>query len=305
MEVGKPQLRATSRNTDTADRKSGWIAKLKSTATQRAKATARLAAATAVISAVVGAAVPAAAEDLVTNLNRASLSADEKYSLSQKDFAQGFNTGPNISGYLLESVTIEFAVGGSRRHDPVYVGVWENEPSNPFRPSSSEQVAHLTRNGHDFEGPEAGPIKYSVRSRGLSGTRTNAVHLEPETLYYVTIWAGEDATTAQPGFTDSENQSGELLWTITDYVARKPEGTANTSYVTHGGRILKLKVKGTTNPEVLVSISDATGTEGTDATMDFVASLDAATSGTVSVICTTRSLERQQHMWTTHAQWGR
>ena len=34
-----------------------------------------------------------------------------------------------------------------------------------------------------------------------------------------------------------------------------------------------LKVEGTANPDVLVSISDATATEGTDATMDFVVSL--------------------------------
>ena len=44
-----------------------------------------------------------------------------------------------------------------------------------------------------------------------------------------------------------------------------------------------MEVEGTTNPQVLISISDATATEGTDETMDFVVSLNRATSGTVTV----------------------
>ena len=42
-------------------------------------------------------------------------------------------------------------------------------------------------------------------------------------------------------------------------------------------------MEGQINPAVLISISDATATEGTDATMDFVVSLSPATSGTVTV----------------------
>ena len=44
-----------------------------------------------------------------------------------------------------------------------------------------------------------------------------------------------------------------------------------------------MKVEGYANPEVLISISGATATEGTDETMDFLVWLNQATSGTVTV----------------------
>ena len=46
---------------------------------------------------------------------------------------------------------------------------------------------------------------------------------------------------------------------------------------------LQLKIEGTTNPAVTVSISDVTVTEGTHATADFVVSLNRATSGPVTM----------------------
>ena len=44
-----------------------------------------------------------------------------------------------------------------------------------------------------------------------------------------------------------------------------------------------MKIEGTTNPEVLVSASDVTVTEGVELTADFVVSLSRATSGPVRV----------------------
>ena len=57
-------------------------------------------------------------------------------------------------------------------------------------------------------------------------------------------------------------------------------GPAFTVNVNHG---LRLKIEGTTRPAILISISDATATEGTDEAMDFVVTLSQATSGTVTV----------------------
>ena len=44
-----------------------------------------------------------------------------------------------------------------------------------------------------------------------------------------------------------------------------------------------MKVEGHANPEVLISISDATATEGVDETADFVVTLNRKSSGTVTV----------------------
>ena len=72
-------------------------------------------------------------------------------------------------------------------------------------------------------------------------------------------------------------------WTIGSYVLTKPEGTSDANYSLVGIDTLKLKVEGRTNPEVLISISDATATEGVDETMDFVVSLNRSWSRTITV----------------------
>ena len=70
METGKTQLRGTSHEGHTANRRRGWIGKLsRSTTTQRAEGTARLITTIAVIVALIGGAGPAAAQVLVTNLS--------------------------------------------------------------------------------------------------------------------------------------------------------------------------------------------------------------------------------------------
>ena len=71
-------------------------------------------------------------------------------------------------------------------------------------------------------------------------------------------------------------------WSIGDSGFIHPDGTTASAY-TSTGTAAQIKVEGTANPEVLISISDATATEGTDETMDFVVSLNRATSGTVTV----------------------
>ena len=107
VRAGKTQLRGTSREGHTANRRRGWIGKLRSTTTQRAEGTARLITTIAVIVALIGGAGPAAAQVLVTNFSELSTGGQ---ALGDFDFAQPFTTGTNASGYQLESISINFLI---------------------------------------------------------------------------------------------------------------------------------------------------------------------------------------------------
>ena len=122
--------------------------------TRRAGWKARLITTIAVIVALIGGAGPAAAQVLVSNLGVDRIGNAAEYQLSVNDFAQSFTTGTNASGYQLKSISIDFAVGGSRTHDPVYVSFHPDDGNNP--PEYSNQLATLTKNGATFEGPVAG-----------------------------------------------------------------------------------------------------------------------------------------------------
>ena len=104
MRAEKTQLRGTSREGHTANRRRGWIWNLRSTATQRAGWAARLITTIVTIAALIGLAGPAAADDLVSNLDKPSLGGVE---LNTYDLAMPFTTGTNASGYHLESISIE------------------------------------------------------------------------------------------------------------------------------------------------------------------------------------------------------
>ncbi len=282
METGKTQLRGRGRGERTADGTSGSIRELKSTATRGAGWKQRLVTTIATITALAGVAGPAAAQVLVTNLGETSLGTTTEFRLSVNDFAQPFTTGPNATGYRLEAVSLEYTTGRVRKYDLVYVSVYGDHPTEFYRPSDTNQVAHLTTHLLEQEGPVAGVNKYRVRSRRFGGTPVTSVHLEPNTQYWVEIFAGEDATTAQLAVTASGDESGATGWTIGSYVLTKPEGTSDTNYSVLT-ETLKLKVEGYANPEVLLSISDATATEGVDETMDFVVSLSRSWSRTITV----------------------
>ena len=161
MRAGTTQLRGTSREGHTANRRRGWIGKLRSTTTQRAGWKRRLITTIAVIVALIGGAGPAAADVLVTNLSELSGGG---YVLGDVDFAQPFTTGTNASGYQLESISINFRQGRSREHEPVYVYLYGDHGNG--RPNDRDQLATLTINGATFEGPVTGVNKYTVRKYG-------------------------------------------------------------------------------------------------------------------------------------------
>ena len=244
----------------------------------------------AAIIALAGLAGPAAADTLVTNLGQISLASGNELRLNVNDFAMPFTTGTNASGYRLEAISLDFAIGRSRTHDPVYVYLQEDDGNGRPNHSNGGQVATLTKNGGNYEGPVGGVNKYTVwKARcypqpphgGGCLSDASSVHLDPNTTYWVTIWAGEDATTAKLAYTAGV-ESGAAGWSIGNSALIKPEGTAYSNYTQFSGAV-KMKVEGTTNPEVLVSVGDVTVTEGVERTADFVVSLSRKASGPVQV----------------------
>ena len=278
MRAGKTEFRGTSREGHTANRRRGWIGKLRSTATQRGGWAARLITTIAVIVALIGGAGPAAAQVLVTNLSEPSAGG---HALGDVDFAQPFTTGTNASGYQLESISINFLTGRSREHEPVYVYLYGDHGNGS--PNDRDQIATLTKNGATFEGPVLGVNKYTVRKYGRRPAPFNAssVHLDANTQYWVFVWAGEDKTLVKVD-DGGIHETGAPGWSIGDGGLVKPEGSADSNY-TDSFTSMKIQVEGYANPEVLISISDATATEGPDVTMDFVVTLSRSSSRTVTV----------------------
>ena len=112
-----------------------------------------------------------------------------------------------------------------------------------------------------FDGPVIGVNKYVV-----IGTRpvAPAVHLAANTRYWVVIWAGESGELAELETGVGGSETGAAGWTIANEVLVKPHGQAYTSWSSLPFPLpVRMKVEGTTNPEVLVSINDVTVTEGT------------------------------------------
>ena len=249
-----------------------------STATRGAGWKRRLITTIAVIVALAGLASPAAAQVLVTNLSEPSIAG---YVLGDVDFAQPFTTGTNASGYQLESISINFLVGRSREYEPVYVYVYGDHGNGS--PNDRDQIATPTINGATFEGPVAGVNKYTVRKYGRPAPfNASSVHLDANTQYWVFVWAGEDDSLVNVDDTVSNEETGAAGWSIGDKSLVKPKGSADSNY-TDSFTPMKIQVEGHANPEVLISVSDATATEGPGVTMDFVVTLSRSSSETVTV----------------------
>ena len=280
MEAEKTQVRGTSREGHRAERRSGWIGKRRPTGTQQAGCTARLMTAIAMFFVIMSIAGPAAADMLVSNLGQVDAGVTE--SLAGRSYAQPFMTGTNSTGYLLDSISIEFDRGSRTTGpgDPVYVYLYEN---NNGLPNHSRQVAVLTKAGGNFAPPTTGVNKYLTGANNHCCPRPAPVHLNPETQYWVYIWAGSSTSWARLTQTAHlEDAGGAAGWSIGDTGFVHPDGTTASAY-TGTVSTAQIKVEGSSNPEVLISISDATATEGTDATADFVVSLSRSWSRTITV----------------------
>ena len=289
MRAGTTQLRGTSREGHTANRRRGWIGKRRSTATQQAGCTARLITVIAMFVMIMGMAGPAAAQVLVSNIEQFTLNPGQTEQLAGLSYAMPFKTGTNASGYILESISIDFARGSQREGyplsnpvgDPVYVYLYEDDAG---RPNHDSQVAVLTKAGVNFANPEAGVNKYLTgRANNHCCPRPLPVHLNSTTQYWVYIWAGSSTSLASLAHTGSlEDAGGAAGWSIGDNGFIHPDGTTASAY-TSTGSAAQIKVEGTTAPAVLISVSDATATEGPGVTMDFVVTLSRSSSETVTV----------------------
>ena len=283
MEAGRTELRGTSREGRTANRGSGWIGKLRSTATQQAQRTTRLITAIIVIVALSVLAAPAAADTLVSNLTQGAKPPTDKYKLSVNDFAMPFTTGTNATGYQLESISIDFVVGRARQHDPVYVYVHEDNGNGRPNHNNGGQVATLTKNGTNFEGPVTGVNKYTVWEKNGCCPKAAAVQLDANTRYWVYIWAGENATTAQLAQTASDSENGAAGWGLASAVLIKPQGTAYSSW-SYIPDVIKLKVEGRIQGLSRLAIrARTTATEGVDDAAEFEVGLSRASPITVTV----------------------
>ena len=167
---------------------------------------------------LIGAAVPAAGDELVSNTGTINVGARK---LAEEEIAQSFRTGTNKTGYLLESISIDFTNGGRDPGDPVYV--YLHEDNGMGSPDHARQTATLSRDGMNFSAPASGLMKYWVWERNGCCPKRDSVHLEPNTHYWVFIWAGEDDTTARVSFASSTG-TGKPGWSLGDAALVRPEG---------------------------------------------------------------------------------
>ena len=178
-----------------------------------------------VIVALFGGAGPATADDLVTNITQLHVASQD---LSANEILQAFRTGSNASGYRLEPISIHFSSSGriensaTGQREPVYVYVQK---------TGAGQVAELTKNGINFAGPVAGVNKYKVwKARcypqpphgGGCLSDASSVHLDPNTTYWVYVWAGESDSSADVSVT-TQVETGAAGWSIADTVRLKPQ----------------------------------------------------------------------------------
>ena len=234
---------------------------------------------------------PAAADDLVSNLAGGTIQLGGDADLDTYSVAQSFTTGNNVTGYQLEAIHLNFRSATNPltdAHDPVYVYLQEDNGSGQPNLNQGGQVTTLTRNGINFLGPVEGVNKYQVwkarcypqppHGGGCLNDRSSA-YLAPGTTYWVYVWAGRRSTSAEL-WGGLGNASGAAGWSLPKEYLYAARGTEQWNTITH--LPLSLKLEGTTNPAVNVSISDVTVTEGTHATADFVVSLSRATGGPVT-----------------------
>ena len=238
---------------------------------------------------IMGIAGPAAADVLVSNLGQFRLNPTATERLAGQSYAMPFTTGSNSNGYVLDSISIDFANGsqlegyplGNPVGDPVYVYLYRDTGGG--RPNHSSQVAVLTKAGTNFENPVAGVNKHlTARANNLCCQRPHVV-LEPGTQYWVYIWAGSSVSLVSLSNTGSfEDAGGAAGWSIGDAGFIHPDGTTESGY-TSTGSAAQIQVEGRVNSAVKVSITDGSGTEGTDETIDFVVSLSGLTTKIVKM----------------------
>ena len=226
----------------------------------------------------------------MSNLGQGPSAPGPAERLAGQSYAMPFTTGAASTGYILESISINFASGSRTTGavDPVYVYLQEDNGTGN-RPNHDSQVAVLTRAGGNFKNPKSGVNKYLTGRANNYFPKPPHVQLNPRSQYWVYIWAGSSTSAASFVRTGTaEDAGGATDWSIGDSGLVHPDGTTASAY-TETGNVLQIRVEGTTNPEPKLSISDPTATEGPNVTMDFVVTMDRPSYGTVTVEYATAS----------------
>ena len=282
MEARTTQLRGKGRETHATERTTASIAETRGRTSPGGSRKAILITTIAAVLASVGGVGPAAADTLVTNLG-SFVSGD--LPLGSTDYVQSFTTGSNPTGYLIESISIDFSQGTSDPNKTVYVYLHEDNGSGRPNHRQGGQVATLTKNGRNFAPPDTGVNKYTIWEANGCCPKQGSAHLDANSRYWVYIWSGE-ANAAKLETTVVKTQTGAAGWTIGDAAMSKPSvGNSDGIYTyTPLLDVLQIKVEGRrAGVPNLVIQPRTTATEGVDEAAEFDVRLRPASPTTVTV----------------------
>ena len=173
--------------------------------------------------------------------------------------AQEFTTGPH--GYILSAIYIDFATGGTEPYDMQHVFVAPvNAAGLPGDP-----IASLSREG----------IGTAVTAGLTKFVRQGGFYLSPNTDYFVVIESNGADSDVSVEITQVTGESGKTGWSIANE-ARRTDPHDWEPWVTNRLPPIKMKLEGHARG---VRVSDPTATEGTDATLDFVVTVDPPVPG--------------------------
>ena len=150
---------------------------------------------------------PRAAVTLVTNIGKGLVTTR---GLNTNDIAQSFRTGANTHGYMLTEVGLRYGSIGNGTFS-YNVGIYTSSDGTPNR-----QVTALNPPG-------------SLSPNSLNTWTTPALHLAPETDYFVLIDSGSNSQADQLQLTgqDGEDAGGLPGWRIGEQSRRRVHGSTN------------------------------------------------------------------------------
>ena len=206
------------------------------------------------------AAAPASADVLVSNINQHQTRSSVN-SAPENAYSQGFTTGDNSSGYVLESIDVYFVVTGGMALTAgecatVKVGLWSSKNNG----APGEKITDLTL-------PSSIPAGTNlVTLAAPAGTR-----LEANTVYHLTYYTtGSDLR--KFGFNreshNSEDAGAASGWSIADkyYLATNTnnEPTASTIWsLTGTDNSMRIRVNGSVAPPTpITALTGSTSTDG-------------------------------------------
>ncbi|MDE2676430.1 MAG: hypothetical protein OXI76_00835 [Gemmatimonadota bacterium] len=242
---------------------------------------------------------PAEAQIKVGNVGQDS-SATAR--LRDFDLAQAFTTGSHAGGYTMWSVKADFASGGTVKGDQVFIIVYEADSSG--QPTANTvgammAVPHATYPDTVISSsipPDTTiTIVYTEFSANIGGQRYyGGIRLAPNKTYSLVFSSGLSYSPAAAKFTssDQEDSGSTSGWSLADNSLRRPRCTSPCSAWSSNSAALRVQIlaregQRQEDPRHL-SVADASATEGPDATLDFVVTMQPEYDGRITVVYETR-----------------